>query len=56
MDAITPVNFGALRQLKQCRHLLTAQQYKTLKGQILAGNTDGALRGLQKIKQRRGKA
>jgi len=49
VDAVKPVNFGALVMLEQRRHLLTPQQYKTIKGQILAGETDGALRGLQKL-------
>ena len=31
------------------RDKLTKQQYRTLKGQILAGDSDGAMRGLQKI-------
>ncbi len=28
---------------------LTRQQYKTLKGQILAGDAEGAMRGLKKL-------
>ena len=39
----------ALIQLKATRHRLTPQQYKTLRGQVLAGNPDGALKGLRKI-------
>lgn len=35
--------------LKACRDRLTRQQYKTLKGQILAGDSDGAMRGLRKL-------
>lgn len=35
--------------LNDFRKDLTKQQYKTLKGQILAGDSDGAMRGLQKI-------
>ena len=35
--------------LRGFREKLTKQQYKTLKGQILAGDSDGAMRGLQKI-------
>ena len=31
------------------RKKLTKQQYKTLKGQILAGDSGGAMKGLQKI-------
>lgn len=50
MDAI---NKAALAQLKNERQHLTAQQYKTLKGQVLAGDPKGALQGLKKIKGRR---
>lgn len=39
--------------LNGMRKQLTKQQYKTLKGQILAGDSDGALRGLQKIIERK---
>lgn len=35
--------------LKACRDRLTKQQYKTLKGQILAGDGDGAMKGLRKL-------
>ena len=31
------------------REKLTKQQYKTIRGQILAGDTDGAMKGLAKI-------
>lgn len=50
MDA---VSYTALGQLNAYRRRLTPQQYKTLRGQILAGNTDGAMRGLQKLLERR---
>lgn len=43
------IDFKALIQIKACRNRLTAQQYKTLKGQVLAGDADGALRGLRAI-------
>lgn len=43
------INYKALIQVKACRDRLTAQQYKTLKGQVLAGDADGALRGLRSI-------
>ena len=39
----------AFAQLKVMRHKLTPQQYRTLKGQILAGDSDGAMRGLVTI-------
>lgn len=43
------VNVGALIRLKGARHHLTAQQYRTLRGQVLAGDPDGAMRGLRKL-------
>ena len=39
----------AMTLLKTHRLNLTQQQYRTLKGQILSGNTDGAMKGLQKL-------
>ena len=49
MDAVKPIDNNALTRLKICRKRLTAQQYRTLRGQVLAGDADGAMRGLQKI-------
>ena len=43
------VNVGALIRLKGARHHLTIQQYRTLRGQVLAGDPDGAMRGLRKL-------
>ena len=43
------MKFYALIQLKACKDKLTRQQFSTLKGQILAGDIDGALKGLRKI-------
>lgn len=42
----------ALIRLKAHKHLLTAQQYRTLRGQVLAGNPDAAMKGLRKILRR----
>lgn len=50
------IDVNALIQVKACRPQLTAQQYRTLRGQILAGNADGALRGLRKILSRKVKS
>ena len=36
-------------RLKACRSRLTTQQYKTLRGQIFAGDAEGAMKGLQKL-------
>ena len=46
------IDVKALIQLKACRGQLTYQQYKTLRGQVLAGDSEGAMRGLQKILNR----
>lgn len=42
----------ALCELKRHKELLTAQQFRTLKGQILAGDVVGYEKGLQKILRR----
>ena len=42
----------AFMQLKAARGKLTKQQYRTLKGQIIAGDSDGAMRGLMTILMR----
>lgn len=46
----------AFRYLNAFRNKLTKQQYRTLKGQILAGDSGGAMRGLAKIIERAGTA
>lgn len=46
---MSEVNVGALIRLKQARHKLTRHQYRTLRGQVFAGDPDGAMRGLQKL-------
>ena len=43
------ISTKALIQVKGARHRLTAQQYRTLRGQILAGDPDGAMKGLRKL-------
>ena len=43
----------ALRQLRANHSRLTRQQFKTLKGKILAGDPAGALKGLQRLLQRK---
>lgn len=42
-----------LEQLKDYRHLINKQQLKTLRGQALAGDVEGARKGLQKILSRK---
>ena len=43
------IDFNALMQIKACKDKLTAQQYRTLKGQVLSGNSEGALKGLKRL-------
>lgn len=43
----------ALLHLKGWDYLLSPQQYKTLRGQILAGDPDGAMKGLHNILEKR---
>lgn len=43
------INVGALIRLKAARPRLSFQQYRTLRGQVLAGDPDGAMKGLQKL-------
>ena len=38
-----------LGKLKACNRYLTQQQYKTLRGQAIAGDVLGACKGLEKI-------
>ena len=50
------IDYRAIMQLKCCRDRLTVQQYRTLRGQVLAGNSEAAMKGLHKILSRNGKA
>lgn len=43
------IDTKALIQIKACRDRLTVQQYRTLRGQVLAGDGDGAMKGLRKL-------
>lgn len=49
---IAMIDNKALGRLLAAKPMLTRQQYKTLKGQILAGDADGAMRGLAKVTSR----
>lgn len=45
------IDFCVMAEVKDAYHyrLLTKHQFKTLKGQVLAGNGNAALAGLRKI-------
>lgn len=46
---ITSTVRTAIQTLKDCRPFLSKQQYRTIRGQIIAGNVIGAMRGLDRI-------
>ena len=50
------IDKNALIALKVHRHELTWQQYKTFRGQVLAGDLDGAMKGLKRLLQRGGRS
>lgn len=41
-----------MKDLKRYKETLTKQQYRTLKGQIIAGDKPAAMKGLKKILKR----
>lgn len=41
--------FTMLKMFDKNKHRLTEQQYKAIKGQYLAGDTEGALKGFYRI-------
>ena len=43
------IDVKALMNVKACKNRLTAQQYRTLRGQILAGDGEGAMKGLRRL-------
>ena len=45
----------AMAYLKKKKCWLTVQQYRTIKGQILAGDEVGAIRGIDRVIERNGK-
>lgn len=42
-----------MKLLKANRDNLTTQQYKTLRGQCLAGDVDGAIKGFHRLMRRK---
>lgn len=45
--------YNALKEIERNKSKLSKQQYKTLRGQCLAGDVEGALRGLEKVLRRK---
>ena len=57
MAKLTQSEVDTIRALKTLykAKVLNIQQYKTLRGQVFAGDNDGAMRGLHKIINRKRK-
>ena len=47
------IDVNAMMFLKSYRSQLSPQQYKTLRGQVLAGDPQGAMKGLRKLLNRK---
>lgn len=47
------VDTRALGHLRNAKRQLTRQQFQTLRGQILAGNAEAAMKGLENLLERR---
>ena len=54
MNESNAAAFGFLKVLRTHKDKLTAQQFKTLKGQAYSGDIESAHRGLVKILQKKG--
>lgn len=46
------IDVNAMMFLKACQRKLSRQQYKTLRGQVLAGDSQGAMKGLKRLLDR----
>ena len=53
MGEAKKIDATALGRLLAAKRMLTRQQYKTIRGQILAGDADGAMRGLERATRRK---
>ena len=49
MSELREIDQSAIIKLKANRPRLTWQQYQTLRGQVLAGNAEAAMKGLETI-------
>ena len=51
MKQLNPEIYQFMKLLKANKHRLSFQQFKTLKGQCLSGDVEGAKKGFYKIKK-----
>lgn len=47
--------YTTVKLLDKNKHRLTPQQYKTLRGQCLAGDNEGAIKGFYRLMRKRAK-
>ena len=47
------IDVEVMCRLKAYRTMLTFQQYRTLRGLVLSGDAEGAMKGLRKLLERR---
>lgn len=53
MSELNMMQKDALKRLSLAGKRLSKQEYKTIKGQILSGSPEGALRGLERVLNKR---
>lgn len=56
MGEVKRIDHRAIIRLRSCKPRLTKQQYRTMRGQILAGNAAGAMKGLDRLLARKKEA
>lgn len=44
-----------LKMLNQCKSDFTRQEYRTFRGQMLAGDVDGAIKGMNRLMRKKGR-
>ena len=49
MGEVKRIDHRAIIRLKGSRNRLTRQQYRTLRGQVFAGDSTGAMKGLDRL-------
>ena len=53
MEKTTEI-IGAFKMLKENKRFLSKQEYSTIRGQIIAGQSEAAMKGLNKLLKRKG--
>lgn len=56
MGEVQRIDQRAVIRLRSCKPRLTRQQYRTLRGQVFAGDSTGAMKGLDRLLARQKEA